>query len=50
MQKLESAPSIEFQNLHRAYDGLREGAFDRARFDAWAFGKTGFRSIIMGTH
>lgn len=42
MQKLESAPSIEFQNLHRAYDGLREGAFDRARFDAWAFGKTGF--------
>ena len=42
MQKLESAPSIEFRNLHRAYDGLREGSFDRARLDAWAFGKTGY--------
>jgi deoxyribodipyrimidine photo-lyase len=42
MQKLESAPSIEFRNLHRAYDGMREGLFDRTRYDAWANGRTGF--------
>jgi deoxyribodipyrimidine photo-lyase len=42
MQKLESAPSIEFRNLHRAYDGLRESEFDHARFEAWASGRTGF--------
>ena len=42
MQKLESAPSIEFRNLHRAYDGMREEMFDRSRYDAWANGRTGF--------
>lgn len=41
IQKLESQPSLEFQNTHRAYDGLREDAFDRARFDAWREGRTG---------
>ena len=42
MQKLEDQPSLEFENQHRAYDGLREGAFDRDRYDAWAAGETGF--------
>ena len=42
MQKLESAPRIEFQNVHRAYDGLRDGDFDQARFEAWTTGHTGF--------
>jgi deoxyribodipyrimidine photo-lyase len=42
MQKLESEPRIEFENMHRAYDGLRPQEPDRARLDAWARGETGF--------
>lgn len=42
IQKLEAAPSMEFANLHRAYDGLRENEFDETRFRAWATGRTGF--------
>jgi deoxyribodipyrimidine photo-lyase len=42
IQKLESAPSIEYRNLHRAYDGLRDGEIDPVRFHAWATGRTGF--------
>ncbi len=42
IQKLEAAPSLEFANLHRAYDGLRESEFDETRFRAWATGRTGF--------
>jgi deoxyribodipyrimidine photo-lyase len=42
MQKLESEPRIEFENLHPAYDGLRPVIADRARLDAWAKGETGF--------
>jgi deoxyribodipyrimidine photo-lyase len=42
MQKLEDQPSLELENQHRAYDGLREGTFDRHRYDAWAAGETGF--------
>ena len=41
MQKLESEPRIEFTNLHKAYDGMRE-TVDRARLEAWARGQTGF--------
>ncbi len=42
MQKLESEPRIEFENMHRAYDGIRPQEPDRARLDAWARGETGF--------
>ena len=42
MQKLESEPRIEFENLHRACDGLREPAFSEAKFEAWSAGLTGF--------
>lgn len=42
MQKLESEPRIEFENMHRAYDGLRPQEPDRTRLDAWAKGETGF--------
>jgi deoxyribodipyrimidine photo-lyase len=42
MQKLESAPRLEFENLHRAYDGLRPATPDAAHFSAWATGATGF--------
>jgi deoxyribodipyrimidine photo-lyase len=44
MQKLESEPRIEFENLHRALDGLRgtDPAQDRARLQAWRSGETGW--------
>jgi deoxyribodipyrimidine photo-lyase len=41
IQKLESEPRIEFENLHRACDGLRETEFDPAKFDAWCQAQTG---------
>ena len=46
IQKLESEPAIEFRNVNRAFDGLRnEGALssdEQARLDAWCSGRTGF--------
>lgn len=42
MQKLEDEPSIEFENMNRGYDGLREDEFDEAKFDAWCHGQTGY--------
>jgi deoxyribodipyrimidine photo-lyase len=45
MQKLEDEPRIEFENLHRAYDGLRPDTVDVDRLDAWQKGNTGFPFI-----
>ncbi|MDJ0522014.1 MAG: FAD-binding domain-containing protein, partial [Planctomycetota bacterium] len=45
MQKFEDEPRIEFENMSRAYDGLREGSFDAERFAAWAAGRTGYPLI-----
>ena len=45
IQKLESQPSLEFNNMASAYDGLRENAFDQARFDAWVAGRTGYPMV-----
>jgi deoxyribodipyrimidine photo-lyase len=42
IQKLESEPALEWRNLHRGYDGLRENDFDPARFDALRHGRTGW--------
>ncbi|MBK1643737.1 deoxyribodipyrimidine photolyase [Thiocapsa imhoffii] len=42
MQKLESEPRIEFENLHRACDGLRDPQPDADRLVAWSQGLTGF--------
>jgi len=42
MQKLEDEPRLEFENLHRAYDGLRPDIADPARLAAWSEGQTGF--------
>lgn len=42
MQQLETEPSIETHNLVRAFDGLRENAFDEGRFHAWCAGETGY--------
>ena len=41
IQKLEDQPDIEFRNLHRSYDGMREHDFDDRLFRAWAEGETG---------
>jgi len=45
IQKLESQPSIEFQNIHRGFDGMRETEFDSSRFEAWRRGETGYPMI-----
>ena len=42
MQKLEDQPSIEFENMNSAYNGLREDVFDQDLFDAWCAGQTGY--------
>lgn len=42
IQKLETEPTIEIHNMHRGYDGLREAAFDEAKFEAWQQGETGY--------
>ena len=49
MQKLESEPAIEFHNVHRGFDGVRnEGALtadETAKFNAWKMGETGYPMI-----
>jgi deoxyribodipyrimidine photo-lyase len=40
-QKLEDEPTLEFQNMHRAYDGLRPLEPDTMRLAAWCKGETG---------
>lgn len=46
MQKLESEPRIEFENLHPAFNGLRDedyaSAEAQARLKAWQSGQTGW--------
>ncbi|MEM6331079.1 MAG: deoxyribodipyrimidine photo-lyase/cryptochrome family protein [Planctomycetota bacterium] len=45
MQKLEDEPRIEFENMNRAYDGLREAEFNEEHFDAWRRGETGYPMV-----
>ena len=35
VQKLYDEPEIEYQNLNKAYDGLRENNFNEKYFLAW---------------
>ncbi|WP_170423865.1 FAD-binding domain-containing protein [Ruegeria arenilitoris] len=42
IQKLEDDPRIEFENMHRLYDGLRPKQPDSTRLAAWASGQTGY--------
>ena len=42
MQKLEDEPAIEFHNMLRAADGLRENEVHPERLDAWQAGRTGY--------
>jgi deoxyribodipyrimidine photo-lyase len=45
IQKLESAPDIEFTNMHRMYRGLREDNDDAMLQRAWRAGETGLPMI-----
>ena len=45
IQKLESEPALEFQNLHRGYDGLRENDWNEAHFAALVAGRTGWPMV-----
>ena len=45
IQKLEDEPRIEFQNLHPAYDGIRDTIENESHFNAWCEGRTGFPFI-----
>jgi deoxyribodipyrimidine photo-lyase len=42
MQKLEDEPRLEFENLHRAYNGMRPEIADATKLSAWEKGETGF--------
>lgn len=41
IQKFESEPELEFQNMNRGFDGMRENQFNQNHFNAWANGNTG---------
>jgi deoxyribodipyrimidine photo-lyase len=45
IQKLEDEPRIEFENMHSAYNGLREKEFNNTYFEAWKIGQTGYPMI-----
>ena len=45
IQKLESEPEIEWRNMHRGYDGLREAAFNQEYFDRLKLGQTGWPMV-----
>ncbi len=45
IQKLEDQPAIEFTNMQRACDGLREDEFNEEYFAAWKAGRTGFPMV-----
>lgn len=45
IQKLETEPRIEFENLLKQANGLRENEFNEAYFEAWRVGKTGYPFI-----
>jgi deoxyribodipyrimidine photo-lyase len=51
IQKLESEPEIEWRNMHRGYDGLREEEFNPLFFQALQQARTGWpmvdASVIM---
>ena len=42
MQKLESEPRFEFEDMQPAMSGLRDARPDRDRLDAWVSGNTGW--------
>lgn len=45
IQKLEDTPRFEYDNMHDAYDGLREHDFNLDYFTAWKSGNTGYPMV-----
>ena len=45
IQKLESEPAIEWGNMHRGYDGLREQDFNAQYFEALKAARTGWPMV-----
>ncbi|MBU3648126.1 MAG: deoxyribodipyrimidine photolyase, partial [Limnohabitans sp.] len=45
IQKLESEPAIEWHNMHRGYDNLREQEFNTAHFEALQAARTGWPMV-----
>ena len=45
IQKLESEPAIEWHNMHRGYDGLREADFNSDHFEALKAARTGWPMV-----
>ncbi len=45
IQKLESEPAIEWRNMHRGYDGLREQDFNVEYFEALKDARTGWPMV-----
>lgn len=45
IQKLESEPEIEWRNMHRGYDGLREHDFNVQYFEALKAARTGWPMV-----
>ena len=45
IQKLESEPAIEWRNMHRGYDGLREHDFNLEYFEALKEARTGWPMV-----
>ncbi len=45
IQKLETEPSIEFEDLHQSYRHLKQDSFNLEWFECWQKGKTGFPMI-----
>ena len=45
IQKLESEPAIEWHNMHRGYDGLREHDVNQAYFEALKAARTGWPMV-----
>lgn len=45
IQKLEDEPTIEFENMHPAYNDLRSSHFNEAYFIAWKSGRTGYPMV-----
>ena len=45
IQKLESEPEIEWLNMHRGYDGLRESKFNETYFEALKSAQTGWPMV-----
>ena len=45
IQKLESEPELEWRNVHRGYDGLREPEWNAAHFEALQEGRTGWPMV-----